>query len=227
MIETEHPTEHLIVFTRYPEVGKTKTRLIPALGAEGAAALQRQMTEFTLKQIEELADLYKSNLMGRSSFPLSIPSSVELAVEIRFAGGDRTLMQDWLGSRWSYQPQAAGDLGERMQQAFQSAFERGSRQVVTIGIDCPELDAPRLAQAFQALQGHDLVLGPATDGGYYLIGLRRLIPELFSGIAWGSDQVFRQTIAIAETKGVAIARLAPLTDVDRPEDLAVWEATQA
>jgi uncharacterized protein len=206
-------TNHLIVFTRYPEVGKTKTRLIPALGAAGAAALQRQMTEFTLKQVEKLAQQQD----GLNS----------LSVEIRFAGGDRSLMQDWLGSRWSYQPQATGDLGERMRLAFQSAFGTGSKRVVTIGIDCPELDAATLAQAFLALQEHDLVLGPATDGGYYLIGLRSLIPELFSGIDWGTDQVFRQTIAVAEAKGLAIATLTPLTDVDRPEDLPIWEATQA
>jgi len=206
--------EHLIVFTRYPEVGKTKTRLIPALGAEGAAALQRQMTEFTLKQVESLVQRQQDSL------------NPPLSVEIRFAGGDRTLMQDWLGSRWSYQPQALGDLGERMRQAFQSAFEAGSKRVVTIGIDCPELDAATLAQAFQALQKHDLVLGPATDGGYYLIGLRSLVPELFSGIDWGTDQVFRQTMTIAEAKKLAIATLTPLTDVDRPEDLAIWEAAQ-
>ncbi|MBD1999914.1 TIGR04282 family arsenosugar biosynthesis glycosyltransferase [Leptolyngbya sp. FACHB-541] len=207
-------TNHLIVFTRYPEVGKTKTRLIPALGAAGAAALQRQMTEFTLKRVEKLAQQ-----QDRLNSPLS--------VEIRFAGGDRSLMQDWLGSRWSYQPQATGDLGERMRLAFQSAFETGSKHVVTIGIDCPELDSATLAQAFQALQEHDLVLGPATDGGYYLIGLRSLIPELFSGIDWGTDQVFWQTMTAAEAKELAIATLAPLTDVDHPEDLPIWEATQA
>jgi rSAM/selenodomain-associated transferase 1 len=207
-------TNHLIVFTRYPEVGKTKTRLIPALGAAGAATLQRQMTEFTLKQAEKLAQQKQDGLNS-------------LSVEIRFAGGDRSLMQDWLGSSWSYQPQATGDLGERMQLAFQSAFEMGSQRVVTIGIDCPELDSATLAQAFQALQNHDLVLGPATDGGYYLIGLRSLIPKLFNGIDWGTNQVFRQTMAIAEGEGLAIATLAPLTDVDRPEDLPIWEATQA
>jgi rSAM/selenodomain-associated transferase 1 len=210
--------KHLIVFTRYPEVGKTKTRLIPALGAEGAATLQRQMTEFTLKQVEQWVDLHGNDLEGdRSPAP---------SVEIRFAGGDRTLMQDWLGSRWLYQPQATGDLGVRMRQALQFAFEQGSKRAVTIGIDCPQLDSATLAQAFQALQNHDLVLGPATDGGYYLIGLRSLVPELFRGIDWGTDQVFQQTVAVAEAKGLAIATLTPLTDVDRPEDLAIWEATQ-
>lgn len=207
-------TNHLIVFTRYPEVGKTKTRLIPALGAAGAATLQRQMTEFTLKQVEKLVQRRQGGLNS-------------LSVEIRFAGGDRTLMQDWLGSHWSYQPQATGDLGEKLQQAFQAAFEAGSQRIVTIGIDCPELDAVTLAQAFQALQEHDLVLGPATDGGYYLIGLRSLMPELFSGVDWGTERVFQQTMAVAESKGVAIATLTPLTDVDRPEDLPIWEAAQA
>jgi len=208
----------LIVFTRYPQPGKAKTRLIPALGAAGAAALQRQMTELTLSQVQSAINQHP------------------FAVEIWFAGTrspeagspeiDRILMQDWLGNHWVYQPQGSGDLGAKLSQAFEAAFADGMERVVTIGTDCPELDASILIQAFQALEDHDLVLGPATDGGYYLIGLRQFVPALFAEIAWSTAAVLQQTINIAEQLGLSIAYLNSLTDIDRPEDLPVWQSVQ-
>jgi uncharacterized protein len=202
-------TERLIVFTRYPEAGKTKTRLIPALGADGAAQLQRQMTEHTIAQVRQLANQQL------------------LSIDIRYGGGDRLSMQHWLGTDLSYQPQSNGDLGARMANAFEFAFADQCNRVVTIGTDCPDLDASKLAQAFEALYQHDLVLGPATDGGYYLIGLRRFVPELFVGVAWGTDTVFEQTMSIAQTLDLAVTCLGPLTDVDRPDDLPIWQAVTA
>ncbi len=197
--------ERLIIFTRYPEPGKTKTRLIPALGAEGAAKLQRQMTEHTLKQAQKLLEF-------RS-----------LSVELHFSGGNEELMQSWLGSGWVYFPQATGDLGERIQTAFQKGFAEGMTRVVIIGIDCPDLTGDRLWEAFETLQNKDLVLGEADDGGYYLVGLNREIPQLFQGINWGSSQVLQQTLTIAKSLGCAIATLPVLSDVDYPEDLPIWE----
>jgi hypothetical protein len=199
-------SERLIVFTRYPQPGKTKTRLIPALGAEGAAQLQRAMTEYTLAQAALLSDA--------------------VSVEVWFAGGDRQLMQTWLGSQLAYHPQPDGDLGYRMQEAFEVAFAAGYERVITIGIDCPELSSAVMQRALDVLQSHDLVLGPATDGGYYLIGLSRFIPDLFVGVDWGTVAVLSQTVAIAQRLGLAIAYLDPLTDVDCPEDLVVWERQQ-
>lgn len=193
--------ECLIIFTRYPEPGKTKTRMIPALGAEGAAKLQRRMTEATLAQAQKLQ------------------TSRPVAVEVHFAGGDRQLMQAWLGSDLTCCPQGEGDLGQRLASAFQASFAGGMTGVVTIGIDCPDLDAGILAEAFEKLKTFDLVLGPAQDGGYYLIGLRRLVPELFVGIDWGTSQVRQQTVDMAETLDLAIAFLPLLNDIDRPEDL--------
>nr|WP_290226107.1 TIGR04283 family arsenosugar biosynthesis glycosyltransferase [Trichocoleus desertorum] len=197
--------ERLIIFTRYPEPGKTKTRLIPALGPERAAILQQRMTEHTLAQAQLLQ------------------ASSAIALEVRFTGGDRYLMRSWLGTELAHRSQGEGNLGQRMTQAFQSAFRAGMQRVVIIGIDCPDLDAIILSKAFQELQQHDLVLGPATDGGYYLIGLRRFVPELFQDIAWSTDRVWQQTIAIAQQHHLSVGSLPPLDDVDRPEDLAIWE----
>lgn len=202
---TQSTTECLIIFTRYPEPGKTKTRLIPLLGAEGAATLQRQMTEQKLAEVNQLQAFY----------PLS--------VEVHFAGGNESLMQEWLGLNWVYRRQSEGDIGGRMASAFQASFAAGMTAGVLIGSDCPDLNPPLMAEAFQLLRQHDLVLGPTLDGGYYLIGLRRLIPELFTGIPWSTAEVLQQTITIAKRLGLAVAKLPLLSDVDRPEDLSVWK----
>lgn len=197
--------ELLIIFTRYPEQGVTKTRLIPALGAKGAAELQRQMTEHTLSQSRKLQ------------------SQRSLSLEVRFAGGNLTLMQDWLGAGINYQPQGAGDLGARMTRSLSAAFHSRVNCAVIIGSDCPGLNADLIERAFQQLYIHDLVLGPAIDGGYYLIGLRCLVPELFNQINWGTDEVLKQTTDVANQLNLSIFYLPQLADVDRPEDLPVWE----
>lgn len=195
---------HLIIFTRYPEPGKTKTRLIPALGKEGAAKLQQKMTEQKLTEALKLQALY----------PISI--------EIYFTGGNQQLMQDWLGNL-IYKKQSKGDIGKRMEVAFQSVFETGSDRAVLIGIDCPDLNSELILEAFQALNQHDLVLGPAADGGYYLIGLNYLIPELFTGISWSTAEVLPQTQNIAQLLQLSVASLPILSDIDRPEDLAILD----
>ncbi|HBL12464.1 MAG TPA: hypothetical protein DD379_13865 [Cyanobacteria bacterium UBA11162] len=193
--------ECLIIFTRYPEPGKTKTRLIPVLGTEAAATLQRQMTENTLAQARKLQHYCSTHL------------------EVYFSGGNQELMQSWLGSDIIYHQQCEGDLGMRIVSAFDQCFTVGMTRVVIIGTDCPDLDNQVMVKAFQLLEYHDLVLGPAEDGGYYLIGLRQLIPELFVGIDWGTSQVRQQTVEIAEKLQLAIAYLPLLRDIDRPEDL--------
>jgi uncharacterized protein len=198
-------SDRLIIFTRYPEPGKAKTRLIPALGDVAAADLHRQMTEQTLDRVKLL----------QQSHPVG--------VEVWFAGGDRDRMQTWLGADLQYQLQPEGDLGSRMAQAFQVGFDRGVKASIIVGTDCPELTVEILTAAFQALQQTDLVLGPATDGGYYLIGLRRSAPELFESIAWSTDRVFQQTVAFASKLNLSLSCLPMLADVDRPEDLPVWD----
>ena len=197
-----------MIFTRYPEPGTTKTRLIPALGAAGAAQLQRQMTEHTLAQARRLQ------------------RDRRVTVEVLFAGSSHQTMQDWLGSELVYRQQSSGDLGHRMQSAFEASFIDGMARTVAIGIDCPDIDAPLLAAAFEALAHHDLAIGPAADGGYYLIGLKRLIPELFTGINWGTSEVLATTQRIAQKLGLNTFNLPLLNDVDRPEDLPLWQRYQ-
>lgn len=204
-------TQHcLLVFTRYPEPGKTKTRLMPALGAEGAAALQKQMTEHTLATVRQLR---------RQGMPID--------VDIQFAGGDRSRMRAWLGGEWDYSPQCDGDLGDRLSRAFEDAFNRGATAVVAIGIDCPDITTEGLADALSRLQSTEVVLGPADDGGYYLLGLSRFVPELFQGIDWGTERVLQQTLAWIDQLNLSSTQLPILPDVDRPEDLPIWERAVA
>ena len=194
-------SEKLIVFTRYPEPGKAKTRLIPVLGKAGAANLHRLMAQKAIARA------------------LSLQNSRRLSVEIHYTGGSQQLMQDWLGTDIIYQNQMDGDLGAKMTAAFQQSFNSGVDKAAIIGTDCPTLKAEIMAQAFDKLSQHDLVLGPAKDGGYYLIGLCRAIPELFNGINWGTSEVFAATRAIAQNLNLNIAYLPTLADIDLPEDL--------
>jgi len=182
--------------------------MIPALGPEGAARLQSALSGHTI-------------LTARSAV-----EALRAALEVRFTGGTRRRMRQWLGDGIFYRSQGNGDLGQRMHRAFEASFVAGSKATVILGTDCPGVTPDILDQAFTSLSHQDLVLGPATDGGYYLIGLRRPIAELFTGIDWGTETVLRQTLAATEKAGVEIAWLPPLSDIDTPEDLPVWEAMQ-
>ncbi|MEX0655135.1 MAG: TIGR04283 family arsenosugar biosynthesis glycosyltransferase [Phycisphaeraceae bacterium] len=193
----------LLVFSRYPEPGKTKTRLIPTLGPERAALLQQHMTHRTL----DSARVW-SRRLGRT-------------VQVCFTGGDRQRMAAQFGGDLDYRPQCGGSLGDRLHYALATAHHECGGLVVVIGCDCPQLDADTLEQAFAALQNHDAVLGPASDGGYYLLGLREPNAALFADIDWGTNRVLAQTRAATDRLGLTVAILEEKQDVDEPADLAL------
>ncbi|WP_024545463.1 TIGR04282 family arsenosugar biosynthesis glycosyltransferase [Picosynechococcus sp. NKBG15041c] len=194
--------DHLIIFTRYPVPGQTKTRLIPALGAAGAADLQRQLTEHTLNTVQTLGNL---------------------DISIYFSGGNVEQMQTWLGDQWHYQRQRGQDLGDRLIHAFQASEDQGYTKTVVIGIDCPGITGEILTAAFCQLDSAAVVLGPAVDGGYYLIGLHQNIAALFTDMPWGTATVFQETQTRCQRLNLSLALLPALQDIDYPEDLAVWE----
>ena len=198
-------SERFILFTRYPEPGKTKTRLIRVLGPHGAADLQKQMTEHVLARTTGFVD----------------ERGVDL--EVRYEGGNRGLMEKWLGSHISYRSQGRGDVGTRMAQAFSQAFNQGKKRVIIVGSDCPGINEATVRTAFDLLDQFDLVLGPANDGGYYLIGLRQEKPQLFEDVPWGTAEVGASTLEIANRLGLRWVKVEPLDDVDREEDIEVWE----
>jgi hypothetical protein len=197
--ETHH-RDRLIVFTRYPVPGKTKTRLIPILGPAGAAELQRQLTEKTFRTAQAFASKYPA------------------ALQVCYDGGSEEQMRRWLRPHVLFSMQRPGNLGERMAAAFQDAFRGGCGRVVLIGTDVPDLSIRHLETAFDALEDRDVVLGPSTDGGYWLVGLKRPTP-IFDNIPWGTGEVLAQTLSVSRDRGLSTYGLDPLTDIDRGEDL--------
>lgn len=194
----------LIQFTRAPREGHVKTRLIPHLGATGACELHCELTLWTCRQ------LLASKL-----------GPVELAVDVD-AGHplfDRCLAEGVM----RISVQRGADLGARMHDALQQGLSR-FEAVILVGSDCPGIDLAYLKQAAAALRDVAVVLGPATDGGYVLIGARRVSESLFSGIPWGGDQVYAKTLEALEKAGLDWAALPTLADIDRPSDISVWEA---
>jgi uncharacterized protein len=198
----------VLVFTRLPQPGSSKTRLIPALGPTAAADLQRQMTEHLMTRLRRAAELDVAQ-------PI-----------IWYAGDDAAAMRRWLGEEWAYRQQVGSDLGQRLQRAFQEVFATGAAAALVIGCDVPGIDLDHLVDARRQLDTHDVVMGPALDGGYYLLGLCQSTPELFIDMPWGGTEVAALTRTRCRQRGLSLAELPPLADVDRPEDLPVWEAAR-
>ncbi len=180
------------------------TRLIPVLGEPGAADLHRRMVERVMGAARELA------------------RRMPLRLHVGYAGGSAARMRQWLGRGARYCPQTGDDLGERMSNALIEAMRRGANRAVLVGTDCPGVGADLLGDALRRLRRHDVVLGPARDGGYYLIGLRRPTRRLFHGIPWGTEHVLRRTLERAASMGLSWTLVAELQDVDRPDDVPVW-----
>ncbi len=196
--------DRIIVFTRYPVPSQAKTRLIPSLGPLAAAELQRRMIEQTLKRARSLS------------------SKKQIDIEIRYLGRNQQQMRRWLGPGLIFKRQLAGDLGQRMEAAFREAFDSGAGRVVLIGTDVPDCSMAILAQAFENLLSHDLVLGPTIDGGYWLIGLRK-DAKIFDNITWSTDAVLQQTLERASQLKLSNQLLEPRADVDYPKDLSLLE----
>lgn len=203
-----HPSSRLIeliIFTKYPEPGTTKTRLIPAIGSENAALLQKQMTE---KIVTTVA---------------SIDPGIHHRSAIYFCGGDEAKMQEWLGN-FEFFKQGEGDLGEKMMAAFRQGFENGADQILIVGSDIPEIDNNLLTKAIRSLAKGRVVLGPSHDGGYYLIGFTKndapgLFRVVFRDIEWSSPTVFQTTCQRVFELGLDLVTLRTLRDIDTPEDL--------
>ena len=203
----------LQVFTRVPEAGRVKTRLVPALGAEGALRVHRVLAERALQAAMAVC--------------ATVPG---VRCELWFEGDAQ---HPWLADMCQRHPglharaQAGSDLGARMHHALAAgcadgadAADRDAAGAVLFGTDCPGLDARYLEGAVRALAGGaDLVLGPVEDGGYVLVGLRRPMPELFEGVPWSTPAVLATTLAIAARHALTVVQLPMQWDVDVPADV--------
>jgi rSAM/selenodomain-associated transferase 1 len=189
----------IIIFSKAPQPGLAKTRLIPALGAEGAASLARRMLGTALERA-----------LGAQVGP------VELCVTP--AIGDPAWRDVPIPDAVEISAQGEGDLGARLARATQSGLERDAA-VMLIGCDCPELDSAVLRQAAQTLRGVDAVMHPTADGGYALLGLRRFDPQLFRDIPWSTSSVADRTIQRVDALQWSLHVAAVLNDIDEPADL--------
>lgn len=199
--------ENIILFTRFPQPGKVKTRMIDRLGPQGAAQLHRKMTEQVIYQIQPALQTRKIQL------------------QVYYNGGSHQDMAAWLGRNCTFCIQQGRDLGQRMEHAFAQTVQQGAERILLIGSDCPDITADIITSGLEKLNSHDLVLGPAADGGYYLIGLHAAGNKnaiLFNSINWGTDQVLEQTLTQAKKGGLSYTLLPQLHDIDRPEDLVYF-----
>lgn len=196
----------VLVFVKEPRPGAVKTRLAATVGEEGAAAVYRAMAEEVLGRTAPAGDEYERVL-------LFDPPDARDAIE------------GWLGATGvKLFPQVRGDLGQRMAGAFEEFFQRGARRVALIGTDVPALAREDVRDALESLDGHDVAIGPATDGGYYLIALKRPQPELFRGITWSGPDVLADTLERASRGHLSVSVLRTMGDVDTVEGLAAeWE----
>lgn len=182
----------ILTFLKAPWPGTVKTRLGQEIGFEEATVVYRQLAEAQLSRIP-----------------------ADFRTEIHYAPrGAADEMRAWLGRNAAFKVQSGGDLGERLSKAFAGGFRRGYSPIIAIGSDCPELDESCLRRAADALAKVDVVLGPATDGGYYLIGLRRPEARLFEGIEWSTSTVLATTQARIRERGLSCLLLEEKEDID-------------
>ncbi|MFN0068135.1 MAG: TIGR04282 family arsenosugar biosynthesis glycosyltransferase [Limisphaerales bacterium] len=198
-------TDRLVVFARAPRPGAVKRRLAAALGDEGACGAYATLARHVLGQL----------------------GAVSLG-ELRHTPDDAGReVADWLPPGWSLAPQGEGDLGARMARALTAHFQQGAARMALVGSDCPDVGAADIHAAWRSLADHELVLGPAEDGGYWLIGLRAAAAgweTLFRDMPWGTARVLAETLRRAEAAGLRAARLRTLRDVDKPADWEDWRS---
>ncbi|OKL38450.1 TIGR04282 family arsenosugar biosynthesis glycosyltransferase [Pontibacter flavimaris] len=186
----------LLLFVRNPELGKVKTRLAASVGPETALEVYIHLLQHT-RQVTQALPMDKL---------------------VYYVGG---VNKDdiWPNAIYQKREQVDGDLGQRMQAAFAAAYLEGYTSVVIIGSDCLQLTPEIILKAYEELETHDVVVGPALDGGYYLIGMNCLYPQLFQNKQWSTAHVFPETIQDLQRLKLSYALLPRLSDVDQVEDL--------
>jgi len=201
-------TEHLLVMARLPELGRVKTRLAASVGPQRALEVYRELAGHTLAVAEECART----------------RDVRVTVLL---DGDVARAPAEFGRDAVFAAQSDGDLGDRLRAGLDTAFEADAQRACAIGTDCPGLTVARLGQAFDALAGSDAVIGPASDGGYYLIGFREPVWQAargpaFDDVPWSSARTRDVTVSGLLAAGLSAFHLDELDDVDTVKDLERW-----
>lgn len=196
------PQKAVLVFAKPPRPGHVKTRLRGLLTAQEAAEVHLACVKDTAAMVASVGGYRKW-----------------LLVAGRFEAAQNLAQQAKLSSRWRVGAQVGRDLGARLEFALNSHFLAGVQKVVVVGTDTPWMGPQRIVRAFQLLDAADVVIGPTEDGGYYLVGARRLVPEMFRRIRWGTADVLEQTLAALRKMKASYRLLRRDFDLDRPEDL--------
>jgi len=188
--------DSLIVFVRNLERGKVKTRLAKDIGADQALLIYQKLVQYT----KEITRTLNSN---KAVYYSDFIENNDL----------------WDNMLYDKHLQEGNDLGERMQNAFANAFATGQERVIIIGSDCLELETYMIKEAFAVLENNDVVLGPAKDGGYYLIGMKKFLPTLFEDKPWGTDDILMDTLLDLKRMNASYYLLKTLNDIDSIEDI--------
>jgi rSAM/selenodomain-associated transferase 1 len=194
------------IVMKFPVPGLVKTRLARDIGEVKAAEIYGQLAERVVRRTRSGAGRYERIIFYSPA-------------------GMRESFKGWFqGERFC--PQQGDDIGEVMSHAFREMFAYGATKAVLTGTDIPGLHAGIIGQAFSELDGFDVVIGPAKDGGYYLTGMKLFRPELFRGLSWGSKRVYEETVSLIDALGLTLKTLSPLSDLDTREDLLSFNTHQ-
>lgn len=194
---------YLIIFVRFPHPGKVKTRLATSIGNDNAARLYRLCTENIFKETKKLSDNVLRYIFYADR-------------------DDKDNVMKWAGPVFHFMPQVEGDLGTRIEAAFNYVFRQGARKAIIVASDVPDLSAGIIRNAISALTDNDIVIGPTNDGGYYLLGMNGIHSDLFRGVTWSTTKVYDETLGIVEYLGLRVHCLRTLDDIDTEEDLHRW-----
>jgi hypothetical protein len=186
---------HLLIFIKNPIKGRAKTRLAATVGDDEALRIYLELLKHTRNIVEKVdthRNLFYSHFINEND--------------------------EWNNADFDKQLQIEGDLGEKMAAGFRATFEKGATKAVIVGSDCASLTKEIVDSAFAKLETHDFVIGPADDGGYYLLGMKAFTPKIFQNIAWSTEAVFPQTVDFITNKNKTYALLPTLSDIDYEED---------
>jgi len=201
---TDNNKNAVIIFTRYPEIGKVKTRLAASIGNESAYLVHRILVEQTFRECLKLEE---------REFKLFV---------FYLDGKNEELFREWIDVRFLLCSQTGNNLGEKMSNAFRKIFGLGFDKVILLGTDIPDISKVFLSKSFFELEKNDVVIGPSNDGGYYLLGMNKFYPNIFDDIKWGTESVFEKTIDKIHENNLSYTTIDKLTDIDVKEDLLSW-----
>jgi rSAM/selenodomain-associated transferase 1 len=203
----EQNRQSLIIFVRSPSDKQVKSRLAATLGGGFASDFYRLCAEHVIQET------------GR------MQSGVQRY--IFYASREERAVRRWLGHQFCFVAQSGGELGDRIEHAFGTVFSHGSEKAVIVATDVPDLTHDIMDKAIKALDSCDLVIGPSHDGGYYLLGMKKLHRELFEDIPWSTERVYSETLLRVKAQGLSSQILPSLRDIDTEDDLRQWLASRS